>query len=147
MLLPTESRDKIGKNLAYPVGAETISRALEGIPQAARTSIRFSSQIGTWASEWNRILREGQQYALVQCSLEWDGENTGKLSEISWHIAVRPVLRDLKSAAGEALVSDGLPSLRAFMLRAATSEGRRQGIFLALMWSPDEKRVHCPSFD
>lgn len=142
MLLPTDSRDKIGRNLAYPVGAELISHALDGVPQAARTSIRFEAYTIFWASQWNKILREGRDYVLVQCSLEWDGKNTGLLSEISWHIVVRPVLRELKAPAREALVSDGLPSLRAFMLRAATSEGRREAIFFAATWSPDEKRVY-----
>ncbi len=41
-IIPTGSREQLGKGLSYPVGGETISRALVGLPQFERASADFT---------------------------------------------------------------------------------------------------------
>ena len=142
MLLSTDSKDKIGKNLAYPVGAELISDAVVGIAQAAQISISFRSKTTVWASQFNQILRDRTDYTLIKCSIHAEGGRyAGVLTNLSWQIIVYPVLREFKATAREALLIEGFPVLKEYLLRTGSPEGQNR-YPLVIRFSPIEQKVY-----
>jgi hypothetical protein len=53
-LIPTAAKDRLPKGYTYPLGAEAISTALEGIPALEDSRIWFSWRDEYWASAWRQ---------------------------------------------------------------------------------------------
>jgi hypothetical protein len=104
MLIPTRYKQRLPERFSYPVGAELLSQHLAGLPQFADLSVCFSDR-PTWrASKFQQMLADGSPYEIVTAS-----------AEPSAYIYVYPVQRHLRHPARCALVSHGLPALRAWL--------------------------------
>ena len=51
-LIPTSSKQKLPSGFSYPVGAERISSAVQGVPQFDRLRLFFSWRDEFWASQY-----------------------------------------------------------------------------------------------
>ncbi len=54
IVIPTGRKEKLPKGFSYPLGAEAISAALEGLPQFERAEITFQWRDEYWASRWRK---------------------------------------------------------------------------------------------
>lgn len=143
-MIATAYKAKISHTLSYPLGAGEISEFAGEFPQLDRTSIRFVSQHGIWASHWNKMLREGTPYNVLECIHKCidDRPLYGSSDNIVWTIRVYPVLRSLRSHAHEGLLNQALPLLHKWLVGTSTDAGRRR--VSSLMWfqfDPIEKSV------
>jgi len=55
-LIPTVRKERLPKGFSYPLGAEAISGALDGIPQFDSAKFWFSWRDEYWASRWRKRL-------------------------------------------------------------------------------------------
>ena len=106
MLIPTRYKIRLSREFSYPVGAEVLSMHLGGVPHFSEFQICFSDVVSAWKSKFQRIIAEGAGYEILTARF-WS----------PFEIYVYPVLRNLKHGAQEALVSNGLPALRNWILR------------------------------
>ncbi len=121
-MLPTQFRAKLGRTLSYPIGAEAISRALEGVPQSS-LPIWFGDKPTTFASEFRRLLMKGQPYVVLRSSfIKWDKRLSMSDDPIVqeyyrgiWRIHVYPVPRDAKPVAKVQILAVGLPAIRQWL--------------------------------
>ncbi len=143
MLLPTIHKDEVSHKMAYPVGAELISRFAGATPRAAQVNIWFNSNPVYWASEFNKILRDGTEYVVLKALMRWDGPHVDGVSDnIKWLITVYPVSRELKFVAKQGLMADALPKLQEWLTQTSTSEGRRKvNSSFTAFFDPVEKTV------
>ena len=72
-LIRTRLKEKLPKGFSYPVGAEMISTALEGIPHFQELSIRFSWKDRFWASKYNASVRAAGKLTMISVNFwrEW----------------------------------------------------------------------------
>ena len=56
-LIETAAKEKLPKGFSYPLGAETISAALEGVPQLGNMRIWFTWRDEFWVSRWRKRLQ------------------------------------------------------------------------------------------
>lgn len=135
MLIPTFYKTRLPRGFSFPIGAEALSEHLAGVPQFSEFRICFSDLVSAWKSEFQQMIAEGADYEIVTARL-WS----------PFEIFVYPVQRSLKHAAHEALVSEGLPKLRAWMLRQSV---RTAMTFRAcsVIFSPATQTVHVQERD
>ena len=65
-LIPTAAKDKLPKGFTYPLGAEAISTALEGIPALEDSRIWFSWRDEYWASVWRQKIESLGEVTLLK---------------------------------------------------------------------------------
>lgn len=147
MIFRTASKDKIGKNLSYPVGAELISQSAGDIPQAAQVEIHFHSQTTIWASQWKNILNKGEKYTIFSCNISWEqqavdwGGNRVNIKGGIWKIDVYPVLREHRAIVQMQLLEFALPKFKEYLLLTTTSEGRRQRSYFSIAFDPITRKI------
>jgi hypothetical protein len=122
-MVKTSYRSKLGKALSYPLGTEEISRVLEGVPQTS-LSLSFYDKPTTFASEFQRLLTEGQPYVILRASFtrrDWGiGVQVGDCNG-AWDITVYPTPRADRVVAHAQLLSVGLPAVRRWLCMARPS--------------------------
>jgi hypothetical protein len=135
MLIPTLYKKRLPRELSYPIGAEPLSEHLAGVPHFSEFRLCFSDVVSAWKSKFQQMLAEGVDYEIVRVRF-WS----------PFEISVYPVQRTQKHAVHEALLSDGLPQLREWMLR----QGSRTTMTFAscgIVLSPATRRVHIQGHD
>ena len=129
MLIPTGYKQRLPRGLSYPVGAELLSEHLADLPQFADLRVCFSDS-PTWrASKFQQTLADGVPYEVVTAS-----------AESAASIYVYPVQRHLRHPARRALVSHGLPALRAWLAAHFPADPLR-GASCAVMFDPPAATV------
>ncbi len=109
MILSTIYRSKLDPSHSFPIGAEKLSTALDGIPDFSDYKIYFSDVVSAWKSQFKQILETGTPYTIVSARIR--GEKK---------IGVYPVPRALKYQVHLDLLSFGLPQMRSSMCRMAS---------------------------
>lgn len=130
MVIPTLYRTRLSREFSYPVGAEILSEHFTGVPNFPEFRICFSDVVSAWKSKFQQMLAEGADYEIVTARL-WS----------PFEIFVYPVQRRLKHGAQEALVADGLPKMREWMMR----QGSPSSLKFAsgrIVFSPPALTVH-----
>jgi hypothetical protein len=56
-LIPTARKEKLPKGFSYPLGAESISEAFEGVPHLQNATIWFDWRDEYWASRWRKKIK------------------------------------------------------------------------------------------
>lgn len=143
MLVPTILKCKIGKRLSYPVGSKGISKVFEGLPQVSKSTLSFADK-PTNASRFNEILQNRDDYDILVCRIEPEGytyPDRGSLNNISWHVTIYPVLRELKLVANEALEANGLPPFREFLLKTHRIGDSPIIPYFSVKFKPNEKTI------
>ena len=124
MLIPTGYKRRLSQGFSYPVGAELLSEHLAGLPQFADLRVCFSESPTWQASKFQRTLADGVPYEVVTAS-----------ADPSASIYVYPVQSHLRHPARQALVSHGLPALRAWLSEHFPVDPLR-GASCAVMFDP-----------
>jgi hypothetical protein len=130
MLIPTLYKTRLPSELSFPVGAEVLSEHLADVPHFSDFRICFSDVVSAWKSKFQQMLADGADYEIVTARL-WS----------PFEIFVYPVRRHLKHAVKEAMVADGLPKMRQWMLR----QGSPSSLKFAsggIVFSPPTLTVH-----
>jgi len=65
-LIPTALKDKLPKGFSYPLGAEAICGALDGIPHFDNAKFWFHWRDEYWASRWRKRLEDRGNITLFQ---------------------------------------------------------------------------------
>jgi hypothetical protein len=138
-LIPTRFRSKIAHTHSYPIGAEAISKALEGVPQFERLELTF------WDYQF-------QPHATSYKVLEVDYRNLGGFHSASkemiesgcldekWNIHVKPVPRSQRRSVQADLLERGIPFVRKWLTENTNDEQRgRAGI--SIFWYEVEQRL------
>ena len=106
-LIKTGHKDKLPKGFSYPLGAEAISAALDGIPQADTTGLRFSWRKWTRLPEWRKLIKNHGPFLLFRFHyFNYFG---------SWHGEVYAVPTEYVQAARQRLEEE-LPGLRSLLI-------------------------------
>jgi hypothetical protein len=66
-MIKTMNKDALPKNKSYPIGAEAISAALEGVNQYDLLEIRFSIRDEYWASKYNEKVKNKEKIDILEC--------------------------------------------------------------------------------
>ena len=65
-LIPTGTKERLPKGFSYPLGAEAISGALDGVPQLDNATFSFVWRDEYWASEWRQKLKARGDVKLLE---------------------------------------------------------------------------------
>ncbi len=120
-VLDTYLRSKVPNWLSYPVGAQTVSDALRGIPQFEKLTLSFSfygkaeNLAKLRAAEPSTILNATFNVRPAYHGIPDAFVERGWLNE-QWSITVYPVSRQVKHDAAKALLAEGLPAIRKWLL-------------------------------
>jgi hypothetical protein len=98
-LIHTSFKEKLPKGFSYPVGAEVISSALQGVPQFSLATIYFSWKDTFWASKYTEKLKALGKITILEVDY-WS----------NWSISVHAVPSAHRQAAREQLLGR-LPTL------------------------------------
>jgi hypothetical protein len=109
-MIRTDSKAKLPKGFAYPLGAEKISEGLGKVPQAESTILRFEWRDEFWVSIWRDRIKSLGVITLVEASY-WDRWD-------EWRLFVYAVPREYSVAAREHLLGGGLTQLAAALREA-----------------------------
>jgi hypothetical protein len=146
-MIRTASKTKLPKTLSYPLGAAAISEALAEARHVNELSLRFYGQPVWPASEFQRILKDGLPYRILNVWYlpptrpGYSGPNT--LVESGWYggrcaLSVYPVRRELRSLAGEALRRRGLPAVVEWLKSSDVAGWESRQHELDLVFSPQD---------
>jgi hypothetical protein len=135
---------KLPKHLSFPVGAEAISSALEGIPYASELKLTFLADSYP-KREFDTALREDRPYQLLKCSFYpkqspgYSGSNKsveqGWYDE-KWQFWIYPVLRVRRHVANQLLIARGLPWIAIWMRESERPGWRMHQHHLELRFDP-----------
>ena len=139
-------RQKLPKQLSYPVGAELLSRELGTHPELPKLELHFSASPIASRSEFRQMLENKLPYVVLRVQfVRWDkrlsyGDDQWIQEYLrgKWTVDVFPVLRSLKSQAKEMLISKALPQVAAWMTKPrepAWYYGRKE---FAVVFQPEE---------
>jgi hypothetical protein len=114
-LIPTYCKDKLPKDLSYPLGAQEISRALTGIPQHDELKLWFRSSPMDSKSEFHDLLLKGLERPILKAWYFCHPMTISGPGFVSWTLLIYPVLRKKRHIAHELLCKDGLASARKWL--------------------------------
>ena len=123
-LISTAYRQKISKELSYPLGAELLSEALSGVPQYPDLFIEFHGRWNGTPAEVRRLAREGRVLPVFRASYV---DFTKLYGEEQWKLQVYPVPSEDKSQTRQAIIEHALPRVRSWLERFEDSDLRRRG--------------------
>jgi hypothetical protein len=109
--LPTEHRiirEKISRELAFPLGYEVLQSAFGDFPQWPRCEFWFQALPTYWASDFAHTLAASEPYPIV-CVRH-------RSSPSGFSIYVYPVARALKSIARESFLTSAFDAFRQFII-------------------------------
>ena len=119
MLIPTQKRMPIAKDLSYPVGAEIISRLLEGVPQYEVLKIYFVAY--ETAATIGRRITNGKPVVIFEARYYHHRPSLNRARSFrefeEWELRVQPVPRENKFEARLMLVDEGLQRIRLWLTR------------------------------
>ena len=132
-IIPTGYKAKLPNTLSYPLGAQAISEALEGVSQIGVLVVDF------WFSnrsrkDWEllippqpcRVLSVSYWHAAVNPYRYRNVDIEAGCFEPSWRIRVEPVPRPLRHTVQTKLLTEALPAMKRWLI-ASQDAGRRTG--------------------
>lgn len=129
-MIPTAFKQQIPRFLSYPVGAQVISTALEGVPHSEDIHLCFHGASFP-AEESLRAMREGRPHRILHVrftperSPGYSGSNDfveRGWYKPKWELWIYPVLREQKHVANQLLKAVALPVVGDWM-RLSTNAG------------------------
>jgi hypothetical protein len=133
-IFPTSHRDKHAKTLSFPLGAEALTRALDGVPQHGMLTCSF------YAGSPHRDPQDDAHF-LLQVTYRRrarsfnDGGDAAERGVLDprWAITVFAVPQGLRHLAKTLLLEQGLPALaRPWLIKHAGLTGQTGGAGLVL---------------
>src|SRR6266478_6384794 len=101
-------RDKLSREMAFPLGYELLERAFGDLPQWPRCEFWFQARPTYWASDFARTLAASEPYPIV-CVRHHSAPP-------GFSLYVYPVARALKSLARESFFTSALDTFRQFII-------------------------------
>ena len=145
-LIPTLHKSKISHLLSYPVGAETVSTALYGVPQFNKLILRFFF----WSD--NELRRGNYEFIRIEYrnryqSKEWTRLGLhGRTEQYRWEIVVHPVPRVFRNRVHDLAISEALPAIREWLEAHAVLD--RQGTYIfAFFYDEKTDAISIERFD
>jgi hypothetical protein len=105
---PRITRDKLSREMAFPLGYKVLERAFGDLPQWARCEFWFQARPTYWASDFAATLAAAEPYPMA-CVRH-------RSSPSGFSIYVYPVARALKSIARESFISSAADAFRQFIV-------------------------------
>ena len=147
-MIPTRSKAKLPGHLSYPVGAETISEALDGAPHSKSLSLVFYDQAVWPASEFRRLVTEGLPYVILTAEYQPQRKlDIGASNDLAkdgwydekWELRIYPVLNELKPLANRLMREEGLPTVVTWLKSDEGKGWTRTWQRLELVFNPADK--------
>ncbi len=104
-MLQTKSKEKLPKGHTYPVGAEALSAALDGIPQFSLITLSFWYKDEFFSSSYDQKLREGGVIAVLRAEYG--------APFYDWRIHICSVPSAVKAQVAAAISNRVIPALKA----------------------------------
>ncbi len=143
-IFPTLDRPKHSKLLAYPIGAEALSRALDGVPQHGDLACTFFA--GNPHHEQNK--RQRLYFMAVTYEKVARSFHHGQSAEVfgvfkpRWRIHIYAVPVETRAAIKQHLLDDILPNhARPWLIEKASMTGRTGGAALILHYDRAADRI------
>ncbi len=142
-VIPTAYRAKIAHTLAFPIGAEALSKAFAELPQFTQFEVSFASR------QWRRSNVVGDVLCLVlTVSYRRSGTSltTGEWAikhgflEPRWQITVHPVFRTIKHKVRTSL-EKAMPGVCSWLLANSTAETRLGNLELTLTYNETDDNM------
>ena len=111
-LIKTARKEKLPKGFSYPVGAQALSEALQGIPQFDEIELWFSWRDEFWVSRWQKRLQARGTLSLLQAN--YFPHFAG------WYVYLYSVPSDCAVSAREHLMAQ-LPRIRTQLSASASN--------------------------
>jgi hypothetical protein len=140
-IFPTRDRPKHSKLMAYPIGAEALSRALDGVPQHRELSCGF------WAGnphheQHKRALLYFMAVTYEKVARSFHHSQTSAergVFDPRWEIQVYAVPVETRAAIKRLLVDDVLPNIvHPWLTQKAALTGRTGGAALILYYDREK---------
>jgi hypothetical protein len=125
-IIPTSSRAKHSKLVSYPIGAEILSRALDGVPQQRALTCTFSAG-NPHRDVGKEIIRVMYVHYRKRARTFYDGEDAASRGVFAafWDVWVYDVLVEQRAEIKKQLVEVGLPTMvRPWLIANAKIEGK-----------------------
>jgi hypothetical protein len=114
---PRIFRDKLSREMAFPLGFELLEGAFGDLPQWPRCEFWFQARPTYWASDFARTLAALEPYPIV-CVRH-------RSSPSGFSFEIYPVTRSLKSIARQSFFMSGLEAFRQFLIAEPTAPNLR----------------------
>jgi hypothetical protein len=142
-------RSKLPHTLSHPIGLAVIASAMADAPQFENLGVRFDD--GPWqATKFRRSLRDREPYPVLAASYTparkpgFVGSKamaeSGHYDE-AWELRINPTLRELRALARRLLISDGLPTVAAWLRRAHAQAGDSRWRGIELVFDPKNESL------
>jgi hypothetical protein len=137
----TSSRAKHSKRVSYPIGAEILSRALDGVPQHSVITCTFTA-----GNPHRNVGKE--QFRVMHVHYRkrprsfYDGKNAASRGVFAafWDIWIYDVLVEHRADIRHALIETGLPNLvRPWLIANAVNDGKVGEAIISLEYNTVEK--------
>jgi hypothetical protein len=140
-IFPTKSRTKHAKTQSFPIGAEALSRALDGVPQHDQISCDFYAGNPNTDKDKDKIYVLSVSYTKQARSFH-HSEDAGErgVFDPRWTISVYAVPSELRHNIKTALIDVGLPDfVRKWLIDNANLTGKTGGAALWLEYDRVDK--------
>ncbi|HRH45168.1 MAG TPA: hypothetical protein PKY82_26255 [Pyrinomonadaceae bacterium] len=109
--------------MAYPIGAEAISKAFVDLPQFEQLNIWFTTTNFAFASDFQEARKQNKSYEIFRVSMIHPLKSLASSKQFieegfyneKWEIHVYPVPREVKSFAKQFLINEILPKAKEWM--------------------------------
>ncbi|MCL2523308.1 MAG: hypothetical protein FWF20_06285 [Betaproteobacteria bacterium] len=112
-LIPTSLKEKIPKGFAYPIGAEVISHALDGVSQFHLLKLTFFWKNTFWASKYNARINSAGTIKIIEVRYSSHSQ-----MDTDWNIYVHAVPSAESQFVRDQLLDNALPKLKERLLKA-----------------------------
>jgi len=129
-VIPTMSKSKISHILSYPVGAETVTHALEGAPQIEQLKLQFYHWSDNALRRGNYEFLRVEYLNSVQPAEEYPVYlyRRPPLVQYQWEIMVQPVPRLRRHRIKTYISETALPAVKTWLTQRAKVDGKGSAV-------------------
>jgi hypothetical protein len=128
-MIPTARKEKLPKGFSYPLGAQAICAALDGVPQFDNARLWFGWRDEYWASKWQkRLAARGSVILFDAAYAEYLGDWAFRVYSVPSDYSVfarEYLLRELERVRKELLESDSTSKRFRATVKMSLSEAER----------------------
>lgn len=138
LMIPTRSRTRIPQGWSYPIGAQVVSHALEGVTQYESLALRF-----LWQNPASR-LAGGDRSRLFLLGVHHTNPEQTALDR-NWLIDIMAVPGEQKALVSDLLVQQVLPQVHSWMVKSRTPAWHARENHLYVSFNLDTQHLESGS--